>query len=88
MNGANRGNYSWDLIAAYHGVREQNPYFEVVKGHQIHLLQHIGKSKWTVDRKNLRKHSYLRLKSSKVQAKKELENLLTKLPGNRIIKNG
>ena len=82
MNGANRGNYSWDLIAAYHGVREENPYFEEVKGHQIHLKQYLGKSYWTVDRKNLRNHSYLRLKSPKVQAKKELEGLLSKLPGN------
>ncbi len=82
MNGENRGNYSWDLIAAYHGVREQNPYFEEVKGYQIHLKQYIGKSIWTVDRKNLRKHSYLRLISSKVDAKKELERLLTKLPKN------
>jgi hypothetical protein len=80
MNGENRGNYSWDLIAAYHGVREQNPYFEEVQGHYIHLEQYLGKSNWKVDRKNLKKHSYLRLKSSKVVAKKELEGLLTALP--------
>ncbi|MFX0075098.1 MAG: nucleoside hydrolase [Candidatus Hermodarchaeota archaeon] len=82
LKGENRGNYSWDLIAAYHGVREQNPHFEEVRGHYIHLKQYLGKSIWTVDRKNLRKHSYLRLKSSRVAAKKELENLLTKLPKN------
>lgn len=82
MNGENRGNYSWDLIAAYHGVREQNPLFEEVRGHQIHLEQYLGKSIWTVDRKNLRKHSYLRLISSKVATKKELEKLLTALPKN------
>ena len=33
-----------------------------------------------VARKNLKKHSHLRLKSSKVAAKKELEELLLKLP--------
>ncbi len=82
MNGENRGNYSWDLIAAYHGVREANPFFEEVNGFQIHLEQELGKNYWVENNETKRNHSYLRLISSKVQAKKELEGLLTKLPKN------
>ena len=80
MDGENRGNYSWDLIAAYYGVRKVNPYFEEIKGFQIHLKSELGKSYWTEDRTNHKNHSYLRLVSSKVEAKKELEGLLTKFP--------
>ena len=82
MNGQNRGNYSWDLIAAYHGVRESNPYFEEISGFQIQLKEELGKNYWIEDILNKKNHSYLRLISSKVQAKKELEDLLTKLPRN------
>jgi hypothetical protein len=80
LRGENRGNYSWDLITAYHGVRESNPFFEEVGGFQIHLKEELGKNYWTEDNMNNKKHSYLRLRSSKVEAKRELEGLLTKLP--------
>ena len=80
MKGENRGNYSWDLIAAYHGVREKNSYFEEVNGYQIHLDEELGRSFWTEDKENKRKHSYLRLIGSRVQIKKELEQLLTQPP--------
>ena len=82
LEGENRGNYSWDLIAAYHGVRETNPYFEEVKGYYINLEQELGKNFWIEDKEDNKKHSYLRLKSPRAQAKKELEKLLTKPPKN------
>jgi len=82
MEGENRGNYSWDLIATYQGVRETNPYFEEVKGYHLHLEQELGKNFWTEDNEDNKNHSYLQLKSSRVQTKKHLEELLTKPPKN------
>ena len=77
LDGENRGNYSWDLIAAYYGVKDGNPYFEEVTGYKIHLDQELGNNYWMKDDKESKMHSYLRLNSPRVKIKKELERLLT-----------
>jgi hypothetical protein len=81
LNGENRGNYSWDLIAAYHGVNEINSFFEEVGGYKIFLDEKLGKNYWIEDNSS-KKQTFLRLKSSRIQARKEIEKLLTKPPEN------
>ena len=80
MEGEHRGNYSWDLVAAYHGVRDENPYFEEVDGFKIVLEQGTGNNHWEKDVNAEKAHSFLKMKSSLSQAKKELERLLTTAP--------
>ena len=80
MVGENRGNFNWDLIAAYHGVLEKNPFFEEIGGYSIVLEPELGINHWVDDDTNSKKHTYLKLKSSRVQAKRAIEELLIKPP--------
>ncbi len=80
--GENKGNFSWDPIAALYGVRGSEPYFEEVKGYKIVLEQELGKNHWIPDESDKSSHSFLKLKSSRMQLRNELENLIVKSPGN------
>jgi inosine-uridine nucleoside N-ribohydrolase len=82
LKGANRGNYSWDLIAALYGVRGADPYFEELKGYKIILEKEFGKNHWIEDDNENPPHIYLKLKSPKKLLKKELESLLVHPPGD------
>lgn len=82
LRGPRRGNYSWDLIAAYYGVRGAEPYLEEKKGYKIILEPELGKNHWVPDENNENKHSYLNLKPPTINLKKALEDLLTKEPKN------
>jgi inosine-uridine nucleoside N-ribohydrolase len=80
LQGGNKGNYSWDLIAALYGVRGADPYFEELKGYRIILEEELGKNHWIEDDSRKSAHIYLKLKNPKRLLKKELENLMTKPP--------
>ena len=82
LQGPNRGNYSWDLIAAFYGVRGVEPYFEEIRGYRIILEQEFGKNHWIEDNSGKPPHIYLKLKNPKKYLKKELETLLVKPPAN------
>jgi purine nucleosidase len=82
LQGPNRGNYSWDLIAALYGVRGADPYFEELKGYKIILEEEFGKNHWIEDKNKKPPHIYLKLKNPKKPLKTELENLMVKLPAN------
>jgi purine nucleosidase len=83
LRGSNRGNYSWDLIAALYGVRGVDPYFEEFKGYRIILEKEFGRNHWIEDKSQKPPHIYLKLKNPKRLLKSELETLIVKAPANR-----
>lgn len=82
LQGPNKGNYNWDLVAALYGVRGADPYFEEIRGHRIILEQELGKNHWVEDNSGKLPHIYLKLKNPKRLLKKELEALMIKPPVN------
>ncbi len=83
LQGPNKGNYSWDLIATLYGVLGVNPFFEEFKGYRIILEQEHGKNHWIENTSGKPPHIYLKLKNPKRLLKKELETLLVKPPANK-----
>lgn len=82
LQGPNKGNFSWDLVAALYGVRGADPYFEELGGYRIILEQELGKNHWVEDNSEKPPHIYLKLKNPKRLLKKELETLMVKPPSN------
>jgi len=82
LQGPNKGNYNWDLVAALYGVRGADPYFEELRGYRIILEQELGKNHWVEDNSGKPPHIYLKLKNPKRLLKKELETLMIKPPVN------
>jgi len=75
-----RGNFSWDLIAVFYGVRGCGSYLEEKKGYHIILETVRGKNHWVPDENNKFNHSVLTLVPPIIRFKKALEDLLTKEP--------
>ena len=82
LQGPNKGNFSWDLVAALYGVCGADPYFEELRGYRIILEQELGKNHWVEDNSEKPPHIYLKLKNPKRLLKKELETLMVKPPSN------
>ena len=77
-----KGNFSWDLIAAFYGVKGSGPYLEEKKGYQLILEPELGKNHWIPVQNQEINHSYLTLNPPTIKLKKALEDLLTKHPNH------
>jgi len=80
LKGPRRGNFSWDLITAFYGVRGSEPYLEEKKGYRLILEPELGKNHWIPVENHEFNHSFLILKPPKIKLKKAIEDLLTKQP--------
>ncbi|MFW9874112.1 MAG: nucleoside hydrolase [Candidatus Thorarchaeota archaeon] len=80
LRGPRKGNFSWDLITAFYGVKGSEPYLEEKKGYRIILEPDQGKNHWVPDENNEFNHSFLVIKSPTIKLKKTLEDLMTKTP--------
>lgn len=75
-----KGNFSWDLIAAFYSVKGSEPYLEEKKGYQIIFEPELGKNHWIPVENHENNHSFLTLNPPLIKLKKVLEDLLTKHP--------
>jgi len=78
-----KGNFSWDPITALYGVRGSEPYLDEKHGYRLILEPEHGKNHWITDESHEYNHSFLQLKSPKIELKRAIENLIIKPPKKR-----
>ncbi len=78
-----KGNFSWDLLTSYYAIRGCDQYFEEVNGYRLILDKEPGKNHWVADDTQKPPHKFLKIISPRMKFKKEVEELLTKLPERR-----